>query len=206
MSTPGESMLAIADKSDKRKAVPNLLPCRIRHTGPIDSISGYWAPSSPKQGMGHDSFTMQQAFSDLVYPADEPRVAYFRGRKLHGRAVAVPDRYEGVVVRREAGERKRKHSQLCREDEDDGAVAADTETETATATATLQVTARFDEVLVWAHEATMDSTDEYVRGVEEWLQVANKIHSIEERDGSSGTDMATVMIWKLTTDYLRNYE
>ncbi|KAF4584229.1 ribonuclease H2 subunit C [Ophiocordyceps camponoti-floridani] len=160
MSTSSESMLAIAGESDKRKAVPNLLPCRIRHTGPIDSVAGYWAPSSPKQ--------------------DEPRVAYFRGRKLHGRAVAVPDRYEGVVVRREAGDRKRKHSQLCGEDEDDGAVAAEPETET------LRVTARFDEVLVWAHEATMDSTDEYVRGVEEWLQVADKIHSFGERDETSG--------------------
>ncbi|RDA85153.1 hypothetical protein CP532_1576, partial [Ophiocordyceps camponoti-leonardi (nom. inval.)] len=121
-----ESLLAIADSEtkSKQKAVPNLLPCRIHHTGPVDPIAGYWSPSESKQ------------------------VAYFRGRRLHGRPVAVPDDYQGVVVRREKEKEKERKSSEEESDEQ----SAEMKTET------LQVKSRFDEVIVWNLEAAT-STD-----------------------------------------------
>ncbi len=40
----------------------------------------------------------------------------------------------------------------------------------------LQVQSEFDEMVVWAHETTADaSADPYVRGIEDWLTVANQV-------------------------------
>lgn len=41
-----EPMLAVEDQEVSRKtnAVPNLLPCRVHHTGSVDPVSGYWNP------------------------------------------------------------------------------------------------------------------------------------------------------------------
>ena len=33
----------------------------------------------------------------------------------------------------------------------------------------------FDEVMVWGHEAVMDETDPYVRGLEEWIGFAQQV-------------------------------
>jgi ribonuclease H2 subunit C len=37
----------------------------------------------------------------------------------------------------------------------------------------------FDEVMIWGHEAVMDESDPYVRGLEEWIGFAEQIHSYE---------------------------
>lgn len=43
---------------------------------------------------------------------------------------------------------------------------------------TMQVKAGFHEVVVWGHESLADTaTDPYVRSMEEWVQVAEKIHT-----------------------------
>jgi hypothetical protein len=40
----------------------------------------------------------------------------------------------------------------------------------------MQITAEFDEMVVWGHESVADaSSDPYVRSMEEWLQVANQV-------------------------------
>lgn len=51
------------------------------------------------------------------------------------------------------------------------------EEDMATAEAgTMQVTADFDEMVVWGHEAVADAAgDPYVRSIEEWLQVSEKV-------------------------------
>lgn len=41
---------------------------------------------------------------------------------------------------------------------------------------TMQATAEFDEMVVWSHESIATAVaDPYVRSVEEWLQVADKV-------------------------------
>lgn len=43
-------------------------------------------------------------------------------------------------------------------------------------TRSMQITAEFDEMVVWGHETVADaSADPYVRSMEEWLQVADKV-------------------------------
>ena len=40
----------------------------------------------------------------------------------------------------------------------------------------MEVTSEFDEMVVWGHETVVDaSADPYVRSMEEWLQVADKV-------------------------------
>ncbi|RCI08908.1 hypothetical protein L249_4929 [Ophiocordyceps polyrhachis-furcata BCC 54312] len=162
-----ESLLAIADSEgkSKHKAVPNLLPCRIHHTGPVDPIDGYWSPSESKQGMTNGA---AQPETGDVQKFTMSQVAYFRGRKLHGRPVAIPDDYQGVVAQREK-EKGKGMMKPCEEEDEEQRAGMKTEA--------LQVKTRFDEVVVWTLEASTstDSTsDEYVRGVEEWLVVADK--------------------------------
>lgn len=41
---------------------------------------------------------------------------------------------------------------------------------------TMRVTADFDELVVWGHEVVADAAeDPYVRSMEEWLEVADKV-------------------------------
>lgn len=34
----------------------------------------------------------------------------------------------------------------------------------------------FDEIMVWGHEAVMDESDPYVRGLEEWIGFAEQVY------------------------------
>lgn len=46
-------------------------------------------------------------------------------------------------------------------------------------TGTMQVTAEFDEMVVWGHEAAVDAAgDPYVRSMDEWLEVSGKVRSL----------------------------
>ncbi|PFH56507.1 hypothetical protein XA68_16404 [Ophiocordyceps unilateralis] len=158
----GDSMLAIADNEGqrKRKAVPNLLPCHIHHTGPVDSMHGYWAPGTKKDG---------------------PIVAFFRGRELHGRIVPVPDECQGLVVQREPASKKVKLSEVPGQDEQEG--KDDKDTTANTDTENLQATACFDHMCVWSHETVANFTDdEYMRALGEWLYLAGKINSYPDPD------------------------
>ena len=45
----------------------------------------------------------------------------------------------------------------------------------------LEARAEFDEFVIWGHEATADaSADPYVRGIQEWVGLAEQIHSYPE--------------------------
>lgn len=96
---------------------------------------------------------------------DGTNVAYFRGRKLHGKTVPLPEQCRGVVVERKANEQQPEQGDG---DEDSAVVEV----------GTMQVTADFDEMVVWGHEAVADAAgDPCVRSIEEWLQVADKVSS-----------------------------
>lgn len=41
----------------------------------------------------------------------------------------------------------------------------------------MDVKAEFDEMVIWGHEATADSSDPYVRSIEEWLTVAEQVRA-----------------------------
>ncbi|KAA8571359.1 hypothetical protein EYC84_000677 [Monilinia fructicola] len=81
-------MLAIRPPSKQspskstKKYSPNLMPCRINHTAPIKVDKRYWDPKVIRNRRGKEEL-----------------VAYFRGRRLIGRKVKVPEGWRGVVLR-----------------------------------------------------------------------------------------------------------
>lgn len=96
-------------------------------------------------------------------------MAYFRGRKLHGKTVKLPQGYYGSVV--EKGETIREIPQ----DEE----MKDSEVEElpeAVETAPLHGKAQFDKIVIWGHESIAESSeDPYVRGIEEWVSFAEQV-------------------------------
>src|SRR5436853_6394789 len=96
--------------------------------------------------------------SRLTKLSDGTLVAYFRGRKLHGRKVTIPDKYIGVLL--SSTELKLpKEAHPSQESEAEG-------DEQPNETGVLLEHAQFDEFTVWGHEALPDDKqDPYVRAV-----------------------------------------
>ncbi|KAI3401391.1 hypothetical protein diail_11475 [Diaporthe ilicicola] len=117
------------------KATPNVVPCRIQHDGPISSPDSYWQPSQEPDGK---------------------RVAYFRGRKLHGKALKVPEGYHGVVVDKTDPPKP----QAPRPDEPE---VVDLDAEDEMPLGALRTKAEFEEMVIWGHESMADaSSDPYI--------------------------------------------
>ncbi|ROT41858.1 ribonuclease H1 small subunit [Sodiomyces alkalinus F11] len=151
------------------KAVANLLPCRIHHEGPVGSTDSFWKPTTtPPKSSGSSS--------SPTAPEGDNQTAYFRGRKLQGRTVRLPEGYRGVVVEKQPEEQPAEREAWHHFEEMDG----DEQKEEAEKEkqGVMRITAEFDRVVVWGHESTANAeTDPHVRGIEEWVQVAERIHS-----------------------------
>lgn len=176
------------------KATPNVLPCRIQHDGPVSEVDSYWKPSQEPgiciPGMLADRFA--------DYLQDGKRVAYFRGRKLHGKALRVPAGYQGVVV--DKTDPPKPHVPGPDEPE-----VIDLEAEDEMPLGALETKAEFDEVVIWGHESVADtSSDPYVRGVEEWMKVAEKVRIVWDGDGElfNFTDMFRYIFTRKRTSEL----
>lgn len=103
-----------------------------------------------------------------MQPVDGTKIAYFRGRKLQGKTIKLPTQCRGVVVERKNDEAPPAEAVVDVENRDDPPERV----------GSMQVTAEFDEMVVWEHENMNDSTgDPYIRGMEEWLQVAEQVRS-----------------------------
>ncbi|KZL71602.1 ribonuclease H1/H2 small subunit [Colletotrichum tofieldiae] len=143
------------DSNKNNKAVANLLPCRIHHDGPVGDATSFWNP---------------------IQSEDGKPVAYFRGRKLHGTTVKLPEHYQGVVMEKSD---KVETQQL----EGDGEEAEGDLVELGT----MDVKAEFDEMVIWGHESSAEAaSDPYVRSIEEWLTVAESIHSYPSPEAKTG--------------------
>ncbi|KAJ5894508.1 Ribonuclease H2 subunit C, partial [Penicillium taxi] len=125
------------------KYTPNVLPCRIHHDGPINSVDRYWTPEEN---------------------GDEAQTVHFRGRKLLGRRVAVPEGYQGVIATRTDKVLPSQNQQ-----------AADEEAEPEQPVGVIETQGTFDEVIVWGHESLPLADDTFVKGVEEWVKFAEKV-------------------------------
>lgn len=136
-------------EQSKPRAAVHLLPCTIHHDGPIDQAQSYWKPTESDDGK---------------------KTAFFRGKKLHGKSLKVPEGYKGIVV----GARPEEELAECTADEP---MAIDCDAEEKAATTILDAKAEFEEMVIWGHETTADaSSDPYVRGVEEWVALAEQVH------------------------------
>lgn len=162
-----QPMLSVDQHKDPScdKATPNVLPCRIQHDGPVSQVNSYWKPSQ-EPGI-YDSAMVAETFTNCV--TDGKRVVYFRGRKLHGRALRLPEGYRGAVV----DKTEPPKPQEPRPDEPE---VVDLEAEDEMPLGALETKAEFDEIVIWGHESVADTnSDPYVRGVDEWIKLAEKV-------------------------------
>ncbi|KAG4026001.1 hypothetical protein MFRU_046g00070 [Monilinia fructicola] len=166
-------MLAIRPPSKQspskstKKYSPNLMPCRINHTAPIKVDKRYWDPKVIRNRRGKEEL-----------------VAYFRGRRLIGRKVKVPEGWRGVVLRvgeeimpraSRAEERRGEDAGMDVDGDEDEMEEEEMETKIVDEEAT------FDDLTVWGHECLVDANaDMVVRGIEEWMDWAGAIHGCED--------------------------
>ncbi|BCS30249.1 ribonuclease H2 subunit C [Aspergillus puulaauensis] len=145
------------DNETLGNCTPNILPCRIHHDGPAKSLNRYWMPIADEKD------------KDL-------QTAYFRGRRLRGRQVQIPEGYEGVVATHTDREMpKVTDSESTNEEgEQDEPVKV------------LQKQATFGEYMVWGHETIPAADDTFVKGVEEWVKFAEAMHT-ESGKGKKST-------------------
>ncbi|KAM3555452.1 hypothetical protein MY1884_005573 [Beauveria asiatica] len=126
----------------------NLLPCRIHHNGSIDPVGAYWRPTDNK---------------------DNSKEAYFRGRRLKGKTLPLPQSYRGVVLERKADELKKEAPQPC-----DGEAADDDDVVAMETVGKMQATGQFDEMVIWSHESMASAAaDPYVRSIEDKSDLAH---------------------------------
>jgi hypothetical protein len=121
-------------------------------------------------------------FKFLANVIDGQNTAYFRGRKLHGQTVKLPADYRGVVgVRRDSPREQARANNTSAPGEvvDVDATAAEQEAQRQRLdTGRLAVLAEFDELVVWGHQSTADATtDPYVRSMDEWVALSDKVGS-----------------------------
>jgi ribonuclease H2 subunit C len=154
-------MLAI-QPSKPQKCIPNLLPARINHNGPVPSTPQYWKPSTDDKGTQH---------------------AYFRGRHLHGTSLPLPENYTGAILTVTDKQLSQSRTQVQSNGDD---MMEDGEDETMPVEVKIaEQVGEFDEVVVWGHGGEVDAgQDMFVKGLREWVQFAESMHI----DGDEGAD------------------
>lgn len=98
-------------------------------------------------------------------------MAYLRGRKLHGKAVKLPEGYYGSVVEKSTPKKAEKPREEMIEDLE---IVDDPDDQPEIGA--MQGQATFEEVMIWGHESLPDSSeDPYLRGMEEWISFAEQV-------------------------------
>ncbi|KAI8321198.1 hypothetical protein GQ54DRAFT_298149 [Martensiomyces pterosporus] len=138
-------IVSLASANDVIVSAPNLLPCSIKHDGPAKT-SAYFLVS--QQG-------------DTTYEAS------FRGRRLCGRSVTLPDNYTGHVV---------LESVTSQEAQDTGAFEVDSPAPPPAEQRELRSVGQFSSLVVWEHDRVPLDDDEFTSSLE-WIDVAKSIHA-----------------------------
>lgn len=148
------NMLAIQSSTKERKPItPNILPCAIKHNGPVSADKRYWNPSTEQDGTS---------------------TSFFRGRKLRSKKLVLPVAYEGAILQKtdkKVVPKPRIPLPGAEDEMDEDNVPKDIET------LVMEQQARFGEIMVWEHEAVPDGDDVYVKGIEEWIGFAEAVRS-----------------------------
>ena len=100
--------------------------------------------------------------------------SYFRGRKLRGQEVDLPEGYRGVIVK-EAGKEKTALQSHDKGDGDEEVEEGEEEQEEATI---LKEVGSFEKIVVWNHESMVNGDDAFVKGVSEWIDFAEAVSSL----------------------------
>ena len=97
--------------------------------------------------------------------------AYFRGRRLRGREVKVPNGYKGIVVKESA---KPQHGNGAPE----RLAVNDSDLEESRqmfGTSILHEVADFEDVVIWGHETCIEPEDVFVKALDEWVTFATSV-------------------------------
>ncbi|KAK3229498.1 hypothetical protein Dsin_001379 [Dipteronia sinensis] len=146
MEGEGKGSIGSINLSKDKKLVVELsgqvhhLPCCIKYDGPC-SVSDYFRPKP--NGMEVDGLRVEEA--------------YFRGRKLRGATVPLPDGYSGFVLGKES-RGKRKVSEMSEESSN-----------------CWEVNAKFDKLSYWNHDTLPSKDDAFLRAFH-WFAVAEALH------------------------------
>ncbi|TIA74090.1 ribonuclease H1 small subunit [Aureobasidium pullulans] len=153
-------MRAIKKSEKSTSCVANVLPCRIQHNGPVNATTRHWTPESSSDG--------------------QTNTAYFRGRKLNGKTVNLPEGYRGAILQKTntiLPPTITPSTSTSLEDEEDASSSLSSTPETKI----LQEVATFDKIVVWGHEVQPDGQEDvYVRGVSEWIGLATAMNSFDD--------------------------
>ena len=98
--------------------------------------------------------------------------SYFRGRKLRGQEVNLPQEYRGVIVK-EAGKEK-----TALQNHDKGDLAGEEGEEEQEEATLLKEVGSFEKIVVWNHESMVNGDDAFVKGVSEWIDFAEAVSSL----------------------------
>ncbi|RQO98622.2 hypothetical protein POPTR_012G120220v4 [Populus trichocarpa] len=149
MGLDGNSKAGITGTINQKKSeteVPNLtgkvhlLPCCIKYDGP-SAVSHYFKPKPT--GVEVEEMKVEEA--------------HFRGRKLQGATLAIPNGYSGFVIgKKSLG--KRKSSDMSEQNSN-----------------TWEITAKFENITYWNHDSLPSKVDAFVRSLH-WLSVAEALH------------------------------
>ncbi|GAW14480.1 hypothetical protein ANO14919_038830 [Xylariales sp. No.14919] len=159
-----------SEASNQEKAKVNLLPCRIHHDGDVTPSNTFWNPSDTQ---GEEPSSDKVRSGRLIgYDPDGLQTAYFRGRKLHGKSMKLPEGYHGVVVEKTDAKPQTPTQQEPSDEDVEIIENPDDQLEVGV----MRGKATFDEFTIWGHESTNDSSeDAYVRGMEEWIAFSEEV-------------------------------
>jgi ribonuclease H2 subunit C len=165
-------MLAIQSTSingSTKNATINILPCRIHHTGPTSTriTKRHWSPST----------------STPTDPKQSTLTSYFRGRRLLGTSLFLPRNYTGIIASSTDKVLPKTYAPIKEGDSDIE------EEEQEEDVKVLEVKGRFEEVVVWGHDAVVDAEeDAFVRGLGEWIAFAESMHGTNDEKDVDGND------------------
>ena len=97
---------------------------------------------------------------------------YFRGRKLRGQEIDVPEGYRGVIVK-EAEKEK-----IAFQNTDKGVLESEDGEEEQEQITTLNEVGSFDKVVVWNHERMVGREDAFMKGLGEWINFAGAVSHV----------------------------
>lgn len=159
------------------QCTPNLLPCRIHHDGPVNASPRYWSPGVAK-GWRVPCFTNQGILLSGATAGGKSK-AYFRGRKLKGKEVKVPEGYQGIIVKGAAEEQEAgknvEQQQIDIDDKDGYDEEGEEQEEQEEKVKDIQAIGSFNEVMLWSHEIMVPEDDAFVRGIGEWMDFAEAV-------------------------------
>lgn len=121
----------------------HLLPCGTNYTGPA-AVDDYFKIKAA--GTNEDGIVMKEAA--------------FRGRKLMGSTLVIPDGFCGFVLKKDVGLNREK---------------AKVESEDKEAFDVWEADSKFGEFTYWNHD-TLPSKADHIRSVMEWLPVSAALH------------------------------